>query len=118
MFGKVMSISDQLMWRILELLSLVKTVKDLSQMQAQASAGTVNLREFKAEPAKKIVTRFHSHAVAKTAQESFDCRFGHGQVPNEIQEARVDSNGAKPVALTNLLQKSQPTKVHRRRIDC
>ena len=110
MFGKVMSISDDLMWRYFELLSLNKSVRELAQMRIQAESGTENPRSFKVELAKELVARFHSLSAADSAERNFDRRFRRGHLPDNIQEVNVDSNGTSEVALANILKEVQLTK--------
>ena len=110
MFGKIMSISDQLMWRYFELLSLDKSVGDLATMHAQASSRAANPRGFKVELAKELVTRFHSRPAADAAAEAFDRRFRRGHLPDEIQEVNVPSGDPVGIPIANALKEAQLTK--------
>ncbi|MCK5362568.1 MAG: tyrosine--tRNA ligase, partial [Gammaproteobacteria bacterium] len=67
MFGKIMSLSDPLMWRYYELLSLDTSLEELAAMRAQADSGEANPRDFKVRLGREIVTRFHSAAAAEDA---------------------------------------------------
>ncbi|WP_218814323.1 tyrosine--tRNA ligase [Rickettsiella endosymbiont of Dermanyssus gallinae] len=84
MFGKIMSISDKLMWRYFELLSLNKTTADINQMQAEAKQGA-NPRQFKVELALEIVARFHDKMAAEMAYQEFEQRFKSGALPTDIK---------------------------------
>jgi len=87
-FGKVMSISDDLMWRYYELLTDL-TVPQIKQLQAAANAGERNPRDLKVDLAKGIVTDFYSRAEANAAEEDFVRRFRHKEVPDDIEERTV-----------------------------
>lgn len=84
MFGKIMSISDKLMWRYFELLSLKKTMADINHMQQEAEKGT-NPRHFKVELALEIVERFHGKTAARTAFQAFEQQFKSGALPSDIK---------------------------------
>jgi tyrosyl-tRNA synthetase len=83
-FGKTMSISDELMWRYYELLTDL-TVPDIAALRRKAEAGELNPRDIKAELAKRIVTDFHSADAANAAAEEFDRVFRQRDVPDAIQ---------------------------------
>jgi tyrosyl-tRNA synthetase len=87
MFGKLMSISDELMWRYLELLSFEPAEKILS-WQKEVAAGR-NPKEIKILLAKEIVARFHSPGAATGAEEAFEARFRHGALPEDMAEKTV-----------------------------
>jgi tyrosyl-tRNA synthetase len=87
-FGKVMSISDDLMWRYYELLTDL-TVPQIKQLQTAANAGERNPRDLKVDLAKGIVTDFYSRAEANAAEEDFVRRFRHKEVPDDIEERTV-----------------------------
>jgi tyrosyl-tRNA synthetase len=91
MFGKLMSISDDLMWRYFELLSF-RTLGDISQLRRSAKEGA-NPRDIKFELAREIVGRFHSPADGDLAQQVFIDRFSQGAVPQDIEEKTLDSGG-------------------------
>jgi tyrosyl-tRNA synthetase len=95
MFGKIMSISDSLMWRYFELLSLNTSAADLAGMRADAERGGANPRDFKIRLATEIVTRFHDATAARTAQEDFMRRFSRHELPADIEEIVLE---AGPVA--------------------
>ena len=107
MFGKVMSISDDLMWRYFELLSF-KTMAEIDGFRQQVSEGE-NPRDVKFKLAQEIVTRFHSVAEAKAAQDEFINRFRKGEMPDDIAEISLQSEaGALPIA--NLLKNAGLTQ--------
>src|SRR3954464_9976862 len=87
MFGKLMSISDDLMWRYIELLSFEPAEKILS-WQKEVAAGR-NPKEIKILLAKEIVARFHSPGAATGAEEAFEARFRHGALPEDMAEKTV-----------------------------
>lgn len=104
MFGKIMSISDELMWRYFELLSFKKSLKDIERMKQDAACGTLNPRDCKAELAEEIVERFHNKAESIRARHDFELRFKQHQLPEEIPEIKLFSQAPKP--LPNLLKES------------
>ncbi len=87
MFGKLMSISDTLMWRYFELLSF-RSLEDIAGLQKQIEEGR-NPREVKVELAQEIVTRFHNAQAAAQALENFDARFRRGEMPEDMPEVTV-----------------------------
>jgi tyrosyl-tRNA synthetase len=101
MFGKVMSISDDLMWRYLELLSF-RPMSEISAWRKEVDGG-LNPRDVKIRLAEELVGRFHSPAEAMQAHEAFVARFRKGQMPDEIEELRLSAeDGEIPIA--NLLK--------------
>jgi tyrosyl-tRNA synthetase len=101
MFGKLMSISDDLMWRYFELLSF-RPLSDISALRAAISAGR-NPRDVKFELARELVARFHDATSADQAQAEFIARFRQGAVPDKIDTARLTTDG-KPTRIANLLK--------------
>jgi len=83
MFGKIMSISDELMWRYYELLSQVST-DELGSMQEQAKSGALNPKNAKLELAREIVTLYHSSAEAEAAAGEFENVFKKKNLPEDI----------------------------------
>jgi len=99
MFGKLMSVSDALMWRYFELLSLDRSGADIARMRRAAESGERNPRECKEALARELVGRFHGAAAAGAAAEEFARRFRGGCLPSEIPQVRVPAAGAAlPVA--------------------
>jgi tyrosyl-tRNA synthetase len=103
MFGKLMSISDELMWRYFELLSF-RPMSEISRMRADVDAG-LNPRDVKVQLCMEIVARFHSVADAEAANESFVARFRKGAMPDEMPEVELNS-GAEGVPVANLLKEA------------
>jgi tyrosyl-tRNA synthetase len=87
-FGKVMSISDDLMWRYFELLTDL-TIDQIAGLRKVAENSERNPRDIKADLAKKIVSDFHSDAEAQRAEEEFNRIFRYKQAPDEIEERIV-----------------------------
>ena len=101
MFGKIMSISDDLMWRYFELLSFRPTA-DIRALQRDIERGK-NPRDVKFELGEEIVARFHDQAAAKKARDEFIARFQKGALPQDIPEieVRVDAvSETMPIANT------------------
>ena len=96
-FGKIMSISDDLMWRYYELLSF-KGNAEIENLREAVGDGR-NPRDIKIELGYELVARFHSEAAAAKARESFLNRFSRGEKPTEIVEYHLESGG-NPLALT------------------
>ena len=101
MFGKLMSISDDLMWRYFELISF-RPITDIAKLKAETDAGR-NPKEAKIELAREIVARFHDLASANAADEAFNRRFAEGQLPDDIVEVTV-SVGSDGLPLANVLK--------------
>jgi tyrosyl-tRNA synthetase len=101
MFGKLMSISDDLMWRYFELLSF-QPMAQINQLKKECSEGR-NPRDAKVMLAQEIITRFHNAAEAGGALERFDARFKHGAVPDEMPEITLSGG---PITIVKLLRDS------------
>jgi tyrosyl-tRNA synthetase len=91
MFGKVMSISDSLMWRYYDLLSF-RAIEEIAALKQQAAEGR-NPRDIKIELAKEIIARFHSDADAEAAHQDFIQRFSKNALPDEIPELTLTIEG-------------------------
>lgn len=104
MFGKLMSVSDDLMWRYFELLSF-RSLADIEGLRNHVSAGA-NPRDAKFELAGEIVSRFHSPEVADKAKNSFISRFKDGALPDHIQEVTVQADRGA-IGVAHLLRQSQ-----------
>ena len=85
MFGKVMKISDDLMWRYYELLS-DKDLGQIQSMRAQVLSGTLHPMAAKKALAAELVARFHAPAAARSAQDYFETRYQRKTIPNEIKK--------------------------------
>jgi tyrosyl-tRNA synthetase len=88
-FGKVMSISDELMWRYFELLSF-RPLNEIAALNTAIDEGR-NPRDVKFELAEEIVARFHDQAAAEKAKAEFISRFQKGAMPDDIEEITVAS---------------------------
>jgi tyrosyl-tRNA synthetase len=103
MFGKLMSISDDLMWRYFELLSF-RPVDEIERFRQQVAAGA-NPRDIKFLLGEEIVERFHDRAAAERARDNFIARFQKGAMPDEIPEVTVTAtDDCMPIA--NVLKES------------
>ena len=100
MFGKIMSISDELMWRYLELLSF-ESLETIESWKKEVENGE-NPRNIKFRLAEEIITRFHSNKEAKKAQQNFIDRFAKNQIPEEMDEYKF----SKGLKIANLLKDS------------
>ena len=100
MFGKIMSISDELMWRYLELLSF-ESLETIESWKKEVENGD-NPRNIKFRLAEEIITRFHSNKEAKKAQQNFIDRFAKNQIPEEMDEYTF----SKGLKIANLLKDS------------
>ncbi len=101
MFGKIMSISDTLMWRYFELLSF-RPMSEIEDWRGQVANGA-NPRDMKVRLAEELVARFHNQEAALKAHEAFVARFQKGQIPDEMPEHHLKSpEGGYPIA--NLLK--------------
>jgi tyrosyl-tRNA synthetase len=100
-FGKLMSISDELMWRYISLLSFESSAT-IDRWQDEVARGR-NPRDIKVLFAKEIVARFHSKQAADAAEEAFERRHRHGELPEDMAEFGVPA-GANGVALTQIMK--------------
>ena len=101
MFGKIMSISDDLMWRYFEVLSF-RSLEDIDKLKRSVADG-MNPRDAKFELGLEIVARFHDEAAANGARDEFVARFQKGAMPDEIPEKTLDSQDGK-LGLAHLLK--------------
>ncbi|WP_425393501.1 tyrosine--tRNA ligase [Brackiella oedipodis] len=101
MFGKIMSISDDLMWRYYDLLSF-KSVDQIAQLKIQAQEGR-NPRDIKVELAQEIVARFHNQGAADQALQDFEARFRQGIIPEDLPEIKL---GQGPFTMIQVLRDS------------
>jgi tyrosyl-tRNA synthetase len=102
-FGKLMSVSDELMWRYIELLSF-EPQATIRKWRSGVAAGS-NPRDVKIQFAKEIVARFHSRAAADRAEQEFAQRFRHGQAPENMPEVTLRSP-AGGLAVTQALKQA------------
>ena len=105
MFGKLMSISDELMWRYFELLSF-RPLEEINGLRGHVAAGA-NPRDIKFELAAEIVTRFHDKVAADNALESFINRFRNNEIPVEMPEFRLDCGVSGRIGIAHVLQQAK-----------
>lgn len=101
MFGKIMSISDDLMWRYFELLSF-RPIEEIENFKKEMEAGK-NPRDIKFLLAEEIIARFHSEEAATQAREGFIAQFAKNKIPDDIPEFTFDA-GEEGYAIANLLK--------------
>ena len=102
-FGKLMSISDDLMWRYLELLSF-QPMSTLRQWKTEVSGGK-NPRDVKVALAQEIVARFHSQAGAEQALADFEARFKQNAIPDDLPESLIPC-GSSGIGIAQLLKQA------------
>lgn len=95
MFGKIMSIDDEKMWRYFELLSF-RPMLEIEGLRSEVANGA-NPRDIKFKLAEEIITRFHNKKAAKAAQQAFIERFRDGAIPDDIPERTHDAGGESDV---------------------
>ena len=105
-FGKLMSVSDELMWRYIELLSS-QPLSVVERWKVQVAQGR-NPMEIKIGFAKEIVARFHDEAAAEKAHADFQARFKQGEMPDDIPEFSIATT-SEPLLLTQVLKRVQLT---------
>ena len=103
MFGKLMSVSDKLMWSYLELLSF-ESMSTIAKWRAEVELGR-NPRDIKVLLAQEIVTRFHSRTAAEKALTEFEARFRQGVLPEDMPEVTVSASTGI-IGITQLLKQA------------
>jgi tyrosyl-tRNA synthetase len=103
MFGKLMSVSDELMWRYIELLSF-ESLATIRKWKDDVAAGR-NPRDIKVGFAQEIVARFHDQAAAAKALADFEARFKQGELPEDIPDFQVCAEGGE-VGLAQVLKQT------------
>ncbi|GLX77990.1 tyrosine--tRNA ligase [Thalassotalea insulae] len=103
MFGKVMSISDELMWRYFDLLSF-KPLEEIAAYKAKVAEGA-NPRDVKIDLAKELIARFHSEQAAEAAHQEFINRFQKGALPDDMPELTLAAENGE-IAIANLLKEA------------
>ena len=106
MFGKIMSISDELMWRWFDLLSF-KTTDEINELKAEQTSGK-NPRDIKIQLAKELIARFHDKKSAELAQDDFINQFQKKNIPVDIEELLITISDDS-IPLTKLLKESGMT---------
>jgi len=102
-FGKLMSVSDELMWRYIELLSFESPQKINAWKQAVAQGG--NPRDVKLDFAQEIVARFHGNNAAQLAAKNFIARFARHEIPDDIPEVNIAAKGDE-LLITQVLKRA------------
>ncbi|WP_214000335.1 tyrosine--tRNA ligase [Arsukibacterium sp.] len=103
MFGKIMSISDELMWRYYDLLSF-RPLAEITELKQQMAEGA-NPRDIKISLAKEIIARFHDEAAAEAAHQDFIQRFSKNALPDDIPELTLSCDG-NTMPIANLLKEA------------
>ena len=106
MFGKIMSISDKLMWRWFNLLSF-KSTDEIAKLKAEQAKG-MNPRDIKIQLAKELIARFHDDESAELAEDNFINQFQKKNIPVEIEELSITIS-EDSIPLANLLKESGMT---------
>ncbi|MFP2770933.1 tyrosine--tRNA ligase [Oceanisphaera sp. KMM 10153] len=101
MFGKIMSLSDELMWRYFELLSS-RSLDELAGLKQEVLEGA-NPRDTKILLAKEIISRYHHEAAAEQAHQDFVLRFQKNAIPDDLPEVTLAAD-AEGIAIANLLK--------------
>ena len=109
MFGKIMSISDELMWSYHELLTDL-SLGDIGALKSRVASGTAHPKRVKAELATRIVADFHSAGAARDAAEAFERRFARREVPTDVEEFRARIDAGEERRLTSILVASDLAK--------
>lgn len=104
MFGKIMSVSDDLMWDYFELLSF-RPSAEVEQMRSEVTQG-VNPRDIKFQLASEIVARFHTHNSARRAKDDFIARFQKGAMPDDIPQVSVAARDGE-LPIPNVLKEAR-----------
>lgn len=104
MFGKVMSISDDLMWRYYDLISF-RPLEKIAELKARVEGGE-NPRDIKIMLAKEIIARFHDDAAAEGAHQDFIQRFQKNAIPDDMPELEI-ALGEEGIAIGNLLKEAK-----------
>ncbi len=105
MFGKVMSISDTLMWRYYELIS-ARSLEQVAADREAVEAGGLHPKEAKLQLAAEIVSRFHSLSDAEQARQNFESRFRDQEIPDDLEVINVSAHDEHGLALPQLLRES------------
>lgn len=116
MFGKIMSISDDLMWRYYELLTDL-TPAEITGLKEAVAGGDRHPRDLKAELGRRIVTDFHSEIAAREASDEFDEMFRRGQAPRDVPVVRLAVGSRRLVALMHEQSLAESISDARRKIN-
>jgi tyrosyl-tRNA synthetase len=102
MFGKLMSISDELMWRYYLLLTDL-TSADVAQRKREVTRGTLHPKQAKVELARRVIAQFHDASAADEAAAEFERVHAKGELPSDLREVRIDFGGEPSRPLTRVL---------------
>jgi tyrosyl-tRNA synthetase len=105
MFGKLMSISDELMWRYFELLS-TRDMADIHQLRTQVDEAGLNPRDVKFMLGEELVARFHSTAAAQQAKADFIARFRQGTLPDDMPDITLTTETGH-IGIAHLLKQAR-----------
>ncbi len=105
MFGKLMSISDELMFRYYELLSS-RSLDEIEQLKRGVEKGSVHPKDAKAQLAYELVARYHGEEAAKKARERFEAQFSKGQVPEDVPEYPLPTDSEQKIFIPRLLKEA------------
>lgn len=103
-FGKIMSLTDDVMWRYYELLSLSKSVEDVEMMKRHVESGSENPKNFKVALAHELISRFHSPDAADKAKLEWDAVFSKDRLPDDIESAEVRLKPGESIGIAQLLK--------------
>lgn len=103
-FGKIMSLSDELMWRYIDLLSF-QSNDEVMSLRNQVEQGA-NPRDIKINFAKEIISRFHNEEDAESAHQDFIQRFKKGGIPDDLEEKILELNNEKTIPIANVLKET------------
>ena len=104
MFGKLMSVSDDLMWRYFEMLSF-RPLEEIQAFRDRVTGGE-NPRDIKFELGIELVARFHTQAAAEGARDAFVSRFSNKQLPDELPEVVLECGAAGQLGIGHVLQQA------------
>ena len=110
MFGKLMSVTDDLMWRYLELLS-TRSSAALDEMRARVGSGELHPRDAKVAFASEIVGRYHGDPVAEASAKEWARIFSQRKIPTDIPEVELQTDGGSITLLALLTGVTDPTLV-------
>ncbi|RKX31585.1 MAG: tyrosine--tRNA ligase [Verrucomicrobia bacterium] len=116
-FGKCMSVNDELMWRYLDLV-LCRSEDELARLRREVDAGNVNPRDVKLDMAEEIVRRIHGEDQARRARENFLRIFSRRQTPESVPEVEVTVISGEAIAVLDLIMSAglAPSRSEARRL--
>ncbi len=105
MFGKLMSISDELMFRYYELLS-ARSLDEIEKLKQGIEKGTVHPKDAKEQLAFELVARYHGEEAAKRAKEGFEAQFSKGEIPEDIPEYPLPADAGSKIYIPKVLKEA------------